>query len=284
MTAQSSLARLSVIPPRSRAEQLADTLVEHIRARGLGPGDRLGTLDEIRAEVGFARTTVSEAVRLLRERGALEIRPGRGGGLFVTAETPVVRLRRTLLGATGSDRAVRDAIELRESLEEPVALAAAAVCTPADGARLAAAAAKLAQTGDDFDLFIELNWRLHELIAGLCPNTMMSAVYASCLGYLTRSEHSYDAETGVGEGVADYIGRRSEAHVELVEAIRLADAERIRTAVRIHNGGAAGTAAEVAETSDAAETARAAEPTETGMSRAARPPRTTERAPKEDPR
>ncbi|MBL5974996.1 MAG: FadR family transcriptional regulator [Candidatus Leucobacter sulfamidivorax] len=263
MTAQSSLATLSVIPPRSRAEQLADTLVEHIRARGLGPGDRLGTLDEIRAEVGFARTTVSEAVRLLRERGALEIRPGRGGGLFIAAETPVVRLRRTLLGAAGSDRAVRDAIELRESLEEPIALAAAAACTSADGERLAAAADELARAGDDFDLFIDRNWRLHELIAELCPNTMMSAVYASCLGYLVRSDHSYDDETGVGETVADYIARRSAAHVELVEAIRSADPERIRTAVRIHNDGAAGSADEVGET-----------PATPG----------TERAPEEDPR
>lgn len=251
---QSSLATLSVIPPRSRAEQLADTLVEHIRARGLGPGDRLGTLDEIRAEVGFARTTVSEAVRLLRERGALEIRPGRGGGLFVAAETPVVRLRRTLLGANGSDRAVRDAIELRESLEEPIALAAAAACTPADGRRLAEAAAELALTGDDFDAFIERNWHLHELIAELCPNTMMSAVYASCLGYLTRSEYSYDdGATGAGEAVADYIARRSAAHVELVAAIRSADPERIRAAVRIHNDGAAGSADEVGEAHEAPE-------------------------------
>ena len=88
MPAKSTLDQLSVIPPRSRAEQLADTLLQHIRQAGLGPGDRLGTLDEIRAEVGFARTTVSEAVRLLRERGAIEIRPGRGGGLFIAAETP----------------------------------------------------------------------------------------------------------------------------------------------------------------------------------------------------
>lgn len=232
-----SLSSLSVIPPRSRSEQLAETLVEHIRAQGLGPGDRLGTQDEIRNEVGFARTTVSEAVRLLRERGLLEIRPGRGGGLFIAAETPVVRMRRTLLGANGSDRAVRDAVELRESLEAPVALAAATAVTLADHASLRAAAAELAAAGEDFDTFIARNWRLHELIAERCPNTMMSAVYTSCLGYLVRSEHSYDAATGLGEAVAAYIAKRSAVHVELVEAILSGDPARVRAAVRTHNHG-----------------------------------------------
>ena len=73
MASISSLEQLSVAPPRSRAEQLAHHLVEYVHQRGLGPGDRLGTLDEIRAEVGFSRPTVSEAVRLLRERGVLAV-------------------------------------------------------------------------------------------------------------------------------------------------------------------------------------------------------------------
>lgn len=231
---ETNLAQLSVLPPRSRAEQLADTLAQHIRTSGLQPGERLGTLDEIRDEVGFARTTVSEAVRLLRERGVLEIRPGRGGGLFVAAETPVVRMRHTLL-VTGdspeSGGSVREAIALREALEEPVALAAAAACTPHDATELRAAASALSQSGADFDEFLRRNWRLHELIAALCPNKMMSAVYASCLGYLTRSQSRYDDDGAV----AAYIDGRAAVHVELVEAILAAEPSRIRAAVLAHN-------------------------------------------------
>lgn len=241
MPMKSSLDQLSVMPARSRADQLADTLLQHIRASGLGSGDRLGTLDEIRAEVGFARTTVSEAVRLLRERGVLEIRPGRGGGLFVAAETPVVRMRHTLLSADGSERTVSEAVELREALEEPIALSAAAHCTRVDAARLRAMAAEMAECEHDFDEFIRRNWQLHELIAELSPNAMMSAVYTSCLGYLTRSGGSYDAE-GAGAAaevvaVAEYIRVRTAVHLELVEAILANDPERIRAAVRAHNRG-----------------------------------------------
>ncbi|WP_105566972.1 FadR/GntR family transcriptional regulator [Microbacterium halophytorum] len=231
MTGKSNLEALSVIPPRSRAEQLADTLLGHIRERELRPGDRLGTLDEIRDEVGFARTTVSESVRLLRERGVLEIRPGRGGGLFIAAETPVVRMRHTLLSAQGTASSVRDAIGLREALEEPIAIGAAESCTPVAAAELRAAVAAMSEPGIGYEEFIRRNWHLHELIAGLAPNTMMSAVYISCLGYLERSEPAY----GDTDREAAYIADRAAAHRELVEAVVAGDAQRIRRAVRSHN-------------------------------------------------
>ncbi|WP_156761133.1 FadR/GntR family transcriptional regulator [Microbacterium karelineae] len=231
MTVTSHLDQLSVAAPRSRAEQLADTLLAHIQERSLRPGDRLGTLDEIRDEVGFARTTVSEAVRLLRERGMLEIRPGRGGGLFIAAETPVVRMRHTLLTARGSADAVRDAIQLREALEEPIALGAAERCREADAASLRAAVRAMAEPGIGYEEFLRRNWHLHELIAELAPNAMMSAVYISCLGYLERSEPAY----GDSDLEAAYIADRAAVHRDLVEAIADGDAAAIRRAVRSHD-------------------------------------------------
>lgn len=232
MSPEHTLDQLSVLPPRSRAEQLAETLAAHIADRGLQPGDRLGTLDEIRAEVGFARTTVSEAVRLLRERGLLEIRPGRSGGLFVAEETPVVRMRHTLLAAGGAAGVVREAIELREALEEPVAAAAARTCGEDDAVRLRALSADMHDCGSDFEEFMRRNWTLHEAIAELCANSMLNAVYTSCLGYISRSAPSYDEDEA-----ADYIESRACVHDALVEAIIAGDAVAIRDAVIAHNYG-----------------------------------------------
>ena len=230
---QSSIDQLSVIPPRSRAEQLADTLAAHISRQGLRPGDRVGTLDEIRAEVGFARSTVSEAVRLLRERGVLEIRPGRSGGLFVADETPVIRMRHTLLTARASTGSVREAIELREALEEPVAVSAAGNCTDADARELRHAVTRMHECGTDYNLFMQRNWSLHERVAQLCTNSMMGAVYTSCLGYLSRSAARY----GDADEVADYIRERARVHRDLVEAVIAGDARAIRQAVAEHDAG-----------------------------------------------
>src|ERR1700712_3837817 len=133
---------------RTRGEQLAAVLEARVHASGLAPGAAVGTLDELRAGTGFARATVSEAVRLLAERGVLEVRPGRGGGLFVAERGPVVRMRHTLLGVLDrgeSATTVADAVELRAHLEELVDVGAARCASPADvegfRARLAAMAA-----------------------------------------------------------------------------------------------------------------------------------------------
>lgn len=232
MTSRAGLDQLTLTVPRSRAEQLADALTTHIRDARLGPGDRLGTLDDVQARAGYGRPAVNEAVRLLRERGIVEIRAGRGGGLFIAEETPAVRMRRTLLTvSTGSTTALREAIELRETLEEPLAVSVANACTDDDIERLRVAAHDLAACGADYPLFMERNWRLHELIAEICPNSMMTAVYTSCLGYLRSGAVEY---ADPDERIA-YIDQRAAIHAALVEAIAHRDRRRIREIVIEHN-------------------------------------------------
>jgi len=212
---------------RTRAEQLATVLEERIRA--LGPGEPVGTIEQIRRESGLARATVSEAIRLLRDRGVLVIKPGRGGGLFAAEVGPVVRMRRTLLGVRENPSSVADAVELRNHLEELIDVGAAR-CRAADDiprlrVRLDAMAA--APTWEEF---IRENWALHEQIATLCPNTMARAVYLGTLGHLSTTEprlRDTDAEA--------YRARRLQIHVELVDAIASGDVTAVRAAVARHN-------------------------------------------------
>src|ERR1700691_4392461 len=82
---------------RSRAEDVVVYVEGAIDERGLRPGDHIGTRADLRDETGVARATINEAIRLLQERQRIVLRPGPGGGLFVAATDPVVRLRRTPL-------------------------------------------------------------------------------------------------------------------------------------------------------------------------------------------
>jgi len=232
MAPEPAFGTVSLGSPRSRGEQVADALAGQIRSRRLAPGSRLGTIDEIHAGVGYGRSAVSEALRLLRDRGVLEIRPGRGGGVFVADDTPIVRLRHTLLDvADAAPDQVRDAIGVREALEEPVALAAAGACRPADARLLRTAVRSLARSRGDYAEFLRRNWRLHELIASLSPNAMLAAIYTSCIGHVRAAPASYEAE----EDVESFIARRAAVHEALVEAIVAGDPERIRAAVAAHN-------------------------------------------------
>lgn len=230
------LTNFKATVPRSRAEELAASLEGTMRANDMKPGDLVGTLDQLRSETGFARSTVSEAVRLLRERGLLEIRPGRGGGLFVAEPNPVVRLRHTLLSVGDSVPSVKDAIQLRETLEEFIAIEASRFRNEADIRRLRTDLRAMKASTDDWNSFMQANWKLHEHIAEICPNEMAKAVYRSTLGYLSQAASSRLDEQS--EGMSAYRKGRYQVHEELVEAIANADEQAVRTAVREHNSPA----------------------------------------------
>ena len=216
---------------RSRADLLAASIDERIRVDRLSAGTLIGTLEELRAETGFAKATVSEAVRLLRDRGMVEIRPGRGGGLFVAERGPVVRLRHTLLSVDEEPTAVVDAIELRDHLETLIDVGAARCRSEADVDDLRDLLARMKAT-EDWDSFMRANWALHERIAAICPNAMARGVYIGTLGHLSSSSSRLADDD---QASAAYRSRRLAAHVDLVDAIASGDADRVRTAVARHN-------------------------------------------------
>ncbi len=214
---------------RTRAEQLAAALDDRIRADGLTAGESIGTLDSLRAESGFAYSTVSEAVRLLRDRGVIEIRPGRGGGLFVAEAGPVVRMRHTLLNVAEQPATVADAIELRDHLEVLIDVAAARHCTSRDVADLTSLLSTM-EAAETWDDFLHANWALHERIAQICPNEMARAVYVSTLGHLNATSSRID------DDAADtYRRNRLQIHVDLVDAIASGDEPAVREVVSRHN-------------------------------------------------
>lgn len=213
-------------PVRTRAERLAADLGD--RLASASPGDPVGTIESLRAETGFAYSTVSEAVRLLRDRGLLEVRPGRGGGLFAADRGPVVRMRHTLLAVTDDPAAVADAVELREHLEVLVDVGAARCRTAADVVELRTLVQALRDAAD-WSAFLHANWALHERIAVICPNATARAVYSATLGQLDATDPRPD---DVDQAYREH---RVLVHHDLVEAIAAGDEDAVRAVVAQHN-------------------------------------------------
>jgi GntR family transcriptional repressor for pyruvate dehydrogenase complex len=214
---------------RTRAEQLAAALDTRIRSGELEPGASIGTLKSLQAETGFAYSTVSEAIRLLRDRGVLEIRPGRGGGLFVATSGPVVRMRHTLLSVPDQPATIADAVELRDHLEVLIDVAAARHRTGRDLSDLKVLLSAM-ESAPTWDEFVHANWSLHERIAQICPNEMARAVYVGTLGHLNATSPRMD------DSDADtYWRQRLEIHVDLIDAIASGEEPAVREAVARHN-------------------------------------------------
>jgi len=90
---QSLLQNLRPPPRMNKHVKLAQKLVLHIAEQGLGPGDRLGTENELIEQHGLSRITVRQALNLLARDGFI-VRRQRHGTFVVRAINPSQDLRR----------------------------------------------------------------------------------------------------------------------------------------------------------------------------------------------
>lgn len=220
-------------PPRL-AQQLASEMEEQIGARGLRSGERITTMEELRAKTGYGRATIGETTRLLIERGSVEVRPGRGGGLFVAQVSPVIRMRQTLLTVPQGATTVADAISVRDALEELIALQAAAHRSREDVRDLEACLEAMRDAEAELEQFLHATWSLHERIAEIVPNQLARAVYVGMMRCV--AELSVRADPEVTVSPSDYLPQRLAVHEQLVSAIRLGDEQRVKAAVAAHRG------------------------------------------------
>ncbi|HEV2637652.1 MAG TPA: FCD domain-containing protein [Actinocrinis sp.] len=214
---------------RTRAEEVVVYVENAIDKRGLRPGDHIGTRADLRDETGVARATVNEAIRLLQERQRIVLRPGPGGGLFVAASDPVVRLGRTLLTVHGEPLAVSEAIEVREQLEPLVAAHAALHRSAKDGRELRSLIAAMNKSLGSVSQFVSLNWDLHVRIAAISPNAVLRGAYIGLYEFVNQVSL-------VNPQPRDhaYLMQRLEVHSDLVAAILAGDVAAARQAAEVH--------------------------------------------------
>src|SRR3954453_21595099 len=75
--------------PRARtdaSEQIAMEIRRYLERRGLQPGDRIGTEQELAAEFGVSRPTLREGLRLLASSHLIRAGRGGAGGMFVAPQ------------------------------------------------------------------------------------------------------------------------------------------------------------------------------------------------------
>ena len=222
---------------KTRAELLAGQVEERITAEDLKAGDMIGTLDELKQKSGYARSTVAEAIRLLADRGVAEIRPGRGGGVYVAAGgAPVVRIGRTLLTISDHPAAVTDAIAVRNALEPLIVMDATRHRDEADIRELGVLIKQLADAiPSGTAAFLETNWQLHLRISDITPNVFARNLYRGMVQY--TNDHASSVEHSEPSDDRPWLEMRYHVHRELVEAIISGDTHRANQAVSSHQQG-----------------------------------------------
>jgi DNA-binding FadR family transcriptional regulator len=214
----------------SRSEALAERLATRIRDEQLPYGNRLGTKEDLRAAYGVAPSTVNEALRLLRADGAVEVRSGPGGGVFVASGLPFVRLGHKVLGTRHEAITVADCIAVRNVLEAAVMEEATRHASSADVAELRALVDTMERGVNDNLTFARANWALHRRLAAISPNRVLWEVYTRLLDFIESETTEIVADTDYSE-LGAY---RIDVHSHLVEAVASGDLEAAAKAERAH--------------------------------------------------
>jgi len=191
------------------AQQLADGLSERILAGAFGPGDRLRE-SAIAAELGVARNTIREAVRILELTGLVRYEVNRGA--VVIAPTP---------------ENVEALYTARERLET-----AAAVRTPSP-AQLEAITArfdelrKAARTGDLREI-VDRDLAFHQAIVAMLDSSRLDEFFAA----LTKELRFYLTVLSRSERPDEVVAE----HEAILDALRAGDRDRAVAEIRAHIG------------------------------------------------
>ena len=162
------------IPPAVRAhEAVADAIVDHIVASGLQPGQRLASERALAERLGVSRTTVRQAVTVLRIMGLVDVR--HGDGAYV-ARRPDERVPPVSREALHGDPEYEHVAEARIALETATARLAALRRTDEDLDALHAAIDAMRGQVADGDCGLDGNRRFHETVARAARSPVLAAL------------------------------------------------------------------------------------------------------------
>jgi GntR family transcriptional repressor for pyruvate dehydrogenase complex len=216
---------------RDASEQVAFEIRRYVSARGLRPGERLGTEQELAAEFGVSRPTLREGLRLLSGSHLVKATRGPGGGIFVEStenEGMGRNLSESIATMLETDSvSLHELLDARVYLEVPLAGLAAQNATERTAAELRDAIAEAEGNHPAAEAFRIADARFHRVIAAAARNELMRAFTSWTLDVLQPSLIDTIGESIDGAAIL-------RQHGEIERAIRLHQSAAAERAMRRH--------------------------------------------------
>lgn len=209
-------------------ERVALQIEQRILAGELHSGDRLPTERELAEQFQVSRTAVREALKMLAQKGLVDMRPGRGtiviDGAHEALQHSLGLVMRLKLGEVGGSESL---VEVREILEVEIAALAAERASEREIAMLQEAVQVMDANLDDADTFIAADNRFHEALAQATQNALILTLVKSIVHLLSEQRKHIFATQGAP--------RRGQIHHKsiLVSVIQR-DPAAARAAMRAH--------------------------------------------------
>jgi GntR family transcriptional repressor for pyruvate dehydrogenase complex len=209
-------------------EQVAEQIEKRILDGELRCGDRLPTERDLAEQFHVSRTAVREAMKILAQRGLVDMRPGRGtividGAHEAMQESINLAMKLKLGEVGGSDNLV----EVREILETEIAALAAARATEKEIDAMREAVKVMDESLNDADAFIAADNNFHEALAQGTQNTLILILVNSIVNLLSEQRKLiFEIEGGPERGQIH--------HKRILESIIRRDPQAARSDMRSH--------------------------------------------------
>ena len=207
-------------------EQIVNQIEQRIVAGELKVGDQLPPEKELAEQFGVSRTAVREAVKTLREKRLVEIRPGRG--TFITTGAPgSMRHSLDLIMKFGAANGSSSLVEVREILEPEIAALAATRITDEYIAAMQQAVSIMDTALDKVDVFVEADLDFHLALAEATQNPIIPLLMDPIIDILREQRK----RIGLVHGG---LGRGQFHHKKILEAVIQHNPQLARQAMQDH--------------------------------------------------
>ncbi len=213
-----------------QSERLYEQIVNQIEARisdgHLKVGEKLPSEFELADQFEVSRTAIREAVKILRQKGLIDILPGKG--TFVTNGTPVAMQQSfDMLRKFGSIEGYLNLVEVREIMEPQIAEIAAGRITEEYILAMKEAFEAMESANENADIFVEADLDFHLALAEATQNPLIPALMDTIIGLLREQRK----QTALVEGG---LRRGQTHHKRILEAIIQRDPQAARVAMKDH--------------------------------------------------
>lgn len=207
-------------------EQIVAQIEERMVSGDLKVGDQLPAERDLAMQFGVSRTAVREAVKALRQKGLVEIVPGRG--TFISDRTSRgVRHSLDFIMKIGADDGSKNLAEVRALLEPEIAALAAERATKEYIAAMRQAVETMDAALNHADEFIEADLNFHLALAQATQNTLIPALIDPIVDLLRDHRKMIFNTPGAPQRGQAY-------HKRILAAVEQHNAQAARQAMRGH--------------------------------------------------
>jgi GntR family transcriptional repressor for pyruvate dehydrogenase complex len=207
----------------SRADSLADALLQPILAGDWRPHDRLPSEHALAAQYEVSRAVVREAIARLKTDGYVETRQGKGAFVAAAPGANAFRL--------SGDQAGGDLLELRALIEADCAALAAERHTALDLQRLQAASDAMGDAIARGSLGLEEDIRFHDVLAQAAHNPALRR-FAAFVGRHAREAMQLARLSRLKQ--QNRLAEIEGEHQAIIVAVATRDPDAARLAVQLH--------------------------------------------------